>query len=252
MTRMWAKMCAKNGAPRGGTAIMNSHRFRGSGVSPQPARVIHLGAAGRRSHEGSCPLTPFTDWFRCGCGLCQGFGTKKWRVETLTGFWPKACLFGGQELAVATWLAWFHTFSHDTQQSGNRLDETWTGILRPSVSRPVRSWPERCRIWTAVFLHFRLLTHWSYRDYSLTMKTVSVAALKSELSRYLRTVRGGSEIIVTTHDHAVAKLVPYTVNAGTTIRPPRLPREHLRGIKSVQTLKPCDPLVGLLEDRARR
>jgi prevent-host-death family protein len=84
------------------------------------------------------------------------------------------------------------------------------------------------------------------------MKTVSVATLKSELSRYLRTVRAGGEIIVTTHDHAVAKLVPYTVNAGITIRPPRLPSERLRGIKNVQTLKPCDPLIGLLEDRARR
>ena len=84
------------------------------------------------------------------------------------------------------------------------------------------------------------------------METVSVATLKSELSRYLRTVRAGNEVVVTAHDHAVAKLVPYPASERTAIRPPRVASERLRAIKGIPPLKPCDPLVGLLEDRRQR
>jgi prevent-host-death family protein len=42
------------------------------------------------------------------------------------------------------------------------------------------------------------------------MKTVSVVRLKAELSRYVRLVEGGDEILVTERGVAVAKLVPIT------------------------------------------
>jgi prevent-host-death family protein len=84
------------------------------------------------------------------------------------------------------------------------------------------------------------------------MMTVSVAALKSELSRYLRSVRAGNEVVVTAHDHAVAKLVPYADSKQINIRAPRVTAGRLRAIKGVTPLKPCDPLAGLLEDRQRR
>ena len=84
------------------------------------------------------------------------------------------------------------------------------------------------------------------------MKTVGVATLKSGLSRYLKTVQGGTELVVTAHRHAVAKLVPYAVAAGVGIRPPLQPGNQLSKLKGIQPLKPCDPLGVLLEDRARR
>jgi len=40
------------------------------------------------------------------------------------------------------------------------------------------------------------------------MKTAAVARLKAELSRYLRLVKSGEEIVVTEHRVPVARLVP--------------------------------------------
>jgi prevent-host-death family protein len=40
------------------------------------------------------------------------------------------------------------------------------------------------------------------------MKKAAVARLKAELSRYLRLVKAGEEIVVTEHDVPVARIVP--------------------------------------------
>ena len=57
------------------------------------------------------------------------------------------------------------------------------------------------------------------------MSTVNVAKLKAELSRYLREVKRGGEVVVTDHKMPVAKLVPF---------------QEARPFK-LQTIKPKDP-----------
>ena len=54
----------------------------------------------------------------------------------------------------------------------------------------------------------RDLSRLSRYDYSGHMKTAPVARLKAELSRYLRLVKSGEEILVTEHRVPVARLVP--------------------------------------------
>ena len=45
-------------------------------------------------------------------------------------------------------------------------------------------------------------------DYTGLMQTATVVRLKAELSRYLRLVKGGDEVVVTERGVAVARLVP--------------------------------------------
>jgi antitoxin (DNA-binding transcriptional repressor) of toxin-antitoxin stability system len=46
------------------------------------------------------------------------------------------------------------------------------------------------------------------------MQTATVVRLKSELSRYLRLVKGGDEVVVTERGIAVARLVPIHKGSG--------------------------------------
>ena len=84
------------------------------------------------------------------------------------------------------------------------------------------------------------------------MKTVNVAVLKNDLSRYLRAVGEGEEVVVTSHNHAVAKLVPYSTGSRLTIQPPSVAKPRWKSVTGVKPLKAVDPVVFLLEDRARR
>lgn len=83
------------------------------------------------------------------------------------------------------------------------------------------------------------------------MESVSVATLKSNLSGYLDAVKNGKEIIVTSHRHPIARLVPIQNSiANLGIIPARKPVSSLKKIKGI-SLK-FDPLDFLLEDRRRR
>ena len=42
----------------------------------------------------------------------------------------------------------------------------------------------------------------------MVMKSVNIAKFKAELSRYLRSVRKGEEVVITDRDRPVAKVVP--------------------------------------------
>ena len=91
----------------------------------------------------------------------------------------------------------------------------------------------------------------SFYDHILVMKSVSVAELKSKLSHYLAAVRSGKEIVVTSHRHSIARIVP--IEEGATdlkIIPARKPVSTLKHLKGVK-LK-VDLVADLLADRRRR
>ena len=83
------------------------------------------------------------------------------------------------------------------------------------------------------------------------MKSVSVAELKSKLSQYLAAVKSGKEIVVTSHRHSIARIVPMNENAtDLKIIRARKPVSSLKQIKGVN-LK-VDLVADLLADRRRR
>ncbi len=83
------------------------------------------------------------------------------------------------------------------------------------------------------------------------MKSVSVAELKSKLSQYLAGVKAGKEIVVTSHRHSIARIIPMEENAADLkIIPARKPVSSLKQIKGLK-LK-VDLVADLLADRRRR
>jgi prevent-host-death family protein len=84
------------------------------------------------------------------------------------------------------------------------------------------------------------------------MESVSVASLKSNLSRYLAAVRRGKEIVVTSHRHPIARIVPaeQTFEDELKIIPAKKPVSSLKKIKGIKLS--FDPVEVLLEDRRRR
>jgi prevent-host-death family protein len=83
------------------------------------------------------------------------------------------------------------------------------------------------------------------------MESVSVATLKSKLSEYLTAVKKGKEIIVTSHQHPIARLVPLEKPlTGLQITPAIKAISSLKKIRGIK-LK-FDPVDYLLEDRRRR
>jgi len=90
----------------------------------------------------------------------------------------------------------------------------------------------------------------------MIMKT-KVSKLRAKLSRYLKAVRAGQEVVVHDRDTPIARLVPYAVHdraeSYLLSRPkdpgaPRLGDMKVRGIPYRGT----DSLALLAEDRARR
>lgn len=53
-----------------------------------------------------------------------------------------------------------------------------------------------------------VVNHGLYEARMYLMRSVSVATLKNNLSRYLAAVRGGEEIVITSLRHPVARIVP--------------------------------------------
>jgi prevent-host-death family protein len=85
----------------------------------------------------------------------------------------------------------------------------------------------------------------------MAMKTVSVAGLKSKLSQYLNAVKNGKEIVVTSHGHSVARIVPIEKSAeDLEIIPAKKPVSSLKKIKGVRV--DVDLVADLIADRRRR
>lgn len=84
------------------------------------------------------------------------------------------------------------------------------------------------------------------------MKSVSVAQLKSKLSHYLTAAKNGQEVLITSHRHPIAKIVPIdeTEADDLVIIPAKKPASTLKKIKGMNL--PFDPVDWLLEDRRRR
>ena len=84
------------------------------------------------------------------------------------------------------------------------------------------------------------------------MKSVSVATLKSNLSRYLAAAKNGREIIVTSHRHPIARILPAEkpLLDDLKIISAKRPVSSLKKIKGMDLQ--VDLLADLLADRRRR
>jgi prevent-host-death family protein len=83
------------------------------------------------------------------------------------------------------------------------------------------------------------------------MKMVSVAELKSKLSQYLAVAKNGHEVMVTSHQHPIAKIVPVEKTSGDLqIVPAKKPASTLKKIKGLNL--DVDLLADLLADRRKR
>ena len=84
------------------------------------------------------------------------------------------------------------------------------------------------------------------------MRSVSVATLKNNLGRYLAAVRRGGEIVITSHRHPVARIVPAEkpLRDDLKIIPAKEPVSSLKRIKGMDLQ--VDLLPDLLADRRRQ
>jgi len=83
------------------------------------------------------------------------------------------------------------------------------------------------------------------------MKSVSVATLKSKLSHYLKIVKKGTEIIVTSHQHPIARLSPLKENLRPALKvtPAQKPISSVKNLKGIKLN--VDLVADLLADRRR-
>lgn len=84
--------------------------------------------------------------------------------------------------------------------------------------------------------------------YTSLVKTISISKLKAHLSAELKGVQAGESLLVMDRDTPVAVLSPYVAPREFKVIPPKGPLVLERSGITVTT----DPLVFLLEDRAKR
>lgn len=83
------------------------------------------------------------------------------------------------------------------------------------------------------------------------MHIVNVAILKERLSYYLNLVKSGEEVVVTSHRHRVARILPVTAALTEIVQPTR-PVKDLRKIKGVRSRRSVSGVKSLLDERRRR
>jgi antitoxin (DNA-binding transcriptional repressor) of toxin-antitoxin stability system len=83
------------------------------------------------------------------------------------------------------------------------------------------------------------------------MTIVNVAILKERLSYYLGLVKSGEEVIVTSHRHQVARILPVTGPTAEIMKPTR-PVKDLRKLKGIKPRRSLSGVKSLLDDRRRR
>jgi antitoxin (DNA-binding transcriptional repressor) of toxin-antitoxin stability system len=83
------------------------------------------------------------------------------------------------------------------------------------------------------------------------MNVVNVAVLKEKLSYYLSLVKSGEEIVVTSHRHRVARILPVTAPSAEIVEPTR-PVKDLKKIRGIMPGRTSSGVKALLDDRRRR
>lgn len=83
------------------------------------------------------------------------------------------------------------------------------------------------------------------------MNIVNVATLKEKLSYYLGLVKEGQEIVVTSHRHRVARILPPSTPSAEVTKPSR-PVKDLKKLKGIKRRRSMSAVQRLLEDRRRR
>jgi antitoxin (DNA-binding transcriptional repressor) of toxin-antitoxin stability system len=83
------------------------------------------------------------------------------------------------------------------------------------------------------------------------MTIVNVATLKEKLSYYLGLVKQGQEIVVTSHRHQVARILPPSTPSAEVTKPARSVKD-LKKIKGIKPRRSMSAVQTLLEDRHRR
>jgi prevent-host-death family protein len=83
------------------------------------------------------------------------------------------------------------------------------------------------------------------------MNIVNVANLKEKLSHYLSLVKQGQEVVVTSHRHRIARILPASAPTVEITEPTR-PVKDLKKIKGVKLGRSISGLNTLLDDRRRR
>jgi prevent-host-death family protein len=83
------------------------------------------------------------------------------------------------------------------------------------------------------------------------MNIVNVAILKEKLSYYLNLVKSGEEVVVTSHRHRVARILPVTAPSADIVEPTR-PVKDLRKVKGIKSRRSPSGVKSLLDDRRRR
>lgn len=82
------------------------------------------------------------------------------------------------------------------------------------------------------------------------MNTVNVATLKEKLSYYLKLVKRGQEVVVTSHRHRVARILPVSAPESLPTEPSR-PVRDLQKLRGVKVGRSVSAVRTLLEDRQR-
>lgn len=85
----------------------------------------------------------------------------------------------------------------------------------------------------------------------MSMIRVNVATLKGKLSHYLGLVRKGEEVVVTSHRHPVARILPSSTPANQILKPTR-PVKDLLKLKGVKRRHSVSAVETLLSDRKGR
>ena len=83
------------------------------------------------------------------------------------------------------------------------------------------------------------------------MNVVNVAVLKEKFSYYLSLVKSGEEVVVTSHRHRVARILPVTAPSAEIVEPTR-PVKDLKKIRGVMPRRSSSGVKSLLDDRRRR
>ncbi|MGH8595570.1 MAG: type II toxin-antitoxin system Phd/YefM family antitoxin [Gammaproteobacteria bacterium] len=85
----------------------------------------------------------------------------------------------------------------------------------------------------------------------LGMVAVNVATLKQKLSHYLKLVKRGEEVVVTSHRHPIARILPWEPRTAQIIEPTR-PTTDVLKVTGVQRRRSVAGVHILLADRRRR